>query len=77
MEIDSVVVIKELVASNMGVTIISKNACRSEVQKKKLVTLPIENMTMVREINMVYYREFRHPEILRDIQAIYTSTLES
>ena len=77
MEIDSVVVIKELVASNMGVTIISKNACRSEVQKKKLVTLPIENMMMVREINMVYYREFRHPEILRDIQAIYTSTLES
>lgn len=77
MEIDSVVVIKELVASNMGVTIISKNACRKEVQKKKLVTLPIENMTMVREINMVYYREFRHPEILRDIQAIYTSTLES
>ena len=55
----------------------AKNACRSEVQKKKLVTLPIENMTMVREINMVYYREFRHPEILRDIQAIYTSTLES
>ena len=77
MEIDSVVVIKELVASNMGVTIISKNACRSEVQKKKLVTLPIENMMMVREINMVYCREFRHPEILRDIQAIYTSTLES
>lgn len=75
MEIDSVAVIKELVASNMGVTIISKNACRSEVQKKKLVTLPIENMTMLREINMVYYREFRHPEILRDIQDIYTSTL--
>ncbi len=77
MGIDSVVVIKELVASNMGVTSILKNACRSEVQKKKLVTLLIENMTMMREINMVYYREFRHLEIPSDIQAIYTSPLES
>ena len=57
--------------------ILFKKDSRPIKNEKKLVTLPIENMTMVREINMVYYREFRHPEILRDIQAIYTSTLES
>lgn len=76
MQIDSVSVIKELVVSNMGVTIISHNACRSEVRKKKLVVLPIENMNMTRQINLVYYREFRHPEILHELQKIYTAQLQ-
>lgn len=75
MEINDVSVIKELINSNMGVTIISRSAVAPEVAKGKIVCLPIEGVNMIREINLVYYREFRHPEILRDLQNIYNANL--
>ena len=36
-----------------------------------MVALPIENLTMMREINLVYSRDFDHPELLRDIVRCY------
>ncbi len=73
MEIDDVGMIKELVMANMGVTIISRSAVTQEIMRGKLVCLPIEEFSMIREINLVYYREFSHPEILRDLQNIYST----
>lgn len=72
MEIDDVAMIKELVCANMGITIISRSAVAAEIAQGKLVCLPIDEFKMIREINMVYYREFAHPEILRDLQNIYS-----
>lgn len=71
MEIGSIATIKELVQKNYGVSIIANSTCVDEVQKKKLILLPIENMPMIREINLIFHRDFRHPEILSEIQTLY------
>lgn len=68
MELDNLSVMKELVAANMGVAIISNSACRQEVMDGKLKLLPIENMTMTREINLIYPPDFQHPEIFEEIR---------
>ena len=73
MEIDDVAMIKELVSANMGVTVISRSAVMQDVARGQLVCLPIEGLNMIREINLVYYREFAHPQILRDLQDIYST----
>ena len=35
------------------------------IKKGKIVVLPVENLSMMREINLVYSRDFDHPELLR------------
>jgi len=74
-ETDNISTIKELVASNLGVTIMAHSACRDETHSGKLVEVPIENMNMHREINIVYHRDFTHPEILEDLLRIYKCTV--
>ena len=32
---------------------------------------PIENSTMVRQIDMVYQKDFIHPELIENIRRIY------
>lgn len=71
MEIDNVATIKELVASNLGITVIAHSACREEIHAGKLVMVPIENMSMVRQINLVCLRDFSHPEMVGELRAFY------
>jgi len=71
-EIDNITTIKELVASNLGVTIISHSACKSEEASGKLVVVPVQNLNMIREINLVYNKDFKHTEILDDIRNAYS-----
>lgn len=73
MEIDNVATIKELVSQNLGITIIAHSACREEEQTGKLSVVPIENSSMVREINMVVHRDFNHIEVLEELRQIYNS----
>ena len=56
---------------NFGVSVLARSACMDELGKKKIVALPIENLTMMREINLVYSRDFDHPELVRDIVRCY------
>lgn len=70
---DNINTIKELVASNLGVTVIAHSACREETADGRLVAVPIEGMKMIREINIVYQDDFNHPEVLADIKKIYAS----
>ena len=63
--------IKELIALGMGVSIIARSVCREEERQGKPVVLPMENANWVREINMVYHKNFSHMEILGDLQQIY------
>ncbi len=72
-EIDNVSTIKELVASNLGVTVIARSALREEIIDQRLVALSIENLSLQRQINMVYYRDFTHTEVLDEIKQIYDS----
>lgn len=71
LEVDNNAVIKELVRGNFGVSVISKSSCIDEVRKNKFRILPIENLSMVREIQIVYAKDFAHAEVLNEIARIY------
>ena len=71
LEIDSVASIKDLVRRGFGVSVLAKSACLDEQRKKKLCLLTIENLSMVRETNIVYRKNFEHPELLQGIVEMY------
>lgn len=70
-ETDNLATIRELVAENMGVSILSHSICVEDEKKGRLKLIPLENSTMIREINMVHSKDFNHPEILQELQQIY------
>ena len=71
-ETDSPATIRELVMSNMGVSIMSHNACKEDEQKGRLKTIPITNSTMIREINLVYPKDFQHVDVLLELKKTYS-----
>ena len=71
MEIDSVSSIKEIIMANLGITVISHNVCLEEERDGKLVIVPIENCQMVRQINLIFPKDFSYLEILQDIRNEY------
>ena len=71
LEVDNIATIKDLVRRNYGVSILARSACLDELKKGKLTALPIENLSMVREVNLLYHHTFNHMEILQDIVRIY------
>lgn len=74
MEMDSVSSIKEIVMANLGITVISHNVCLDEERDGKLVIVPIEDCRMLRQINLVYPKDFPHQEILQDIRNEYVQS---
>lgn len=77
LEVDNNTTIKELVQAGFGVSVIPKSASEDFVRKGKFRVLPIENLSMVREINIVYHRDFRHIQVLQDIAGLYNETVRS
>ena len=71
MEIDSIASIKDLVRRGFGVSILAKSACMDEIKKGKLVALSVENLSMMREINIVYPQGFEHLDFLNGIVKKY------
>lgn len=71
LEVDNIATIKDLIRRGYGVSILAKSACLDELKKGKLTALPVENLSMMREINLVYHPDFGHDDILRDISRIY------
>lgn len=45
-----------------------------ELRKGKLTALPIENLSMVRQMNLVYRKDFPHMELLYEILRLYHDT---
>lgn len=76
-EVDNIATIKDLVRKNLGVSVLPKSACVKELRKKKLVALPIENLSMVRETRIVYGNDFAHKEILQTITKVYRDTVKN
>ena len=74
LEVDNVTTIKDLVQKDFGVSILAKSVCLREVRKKKLTIVPIENLSMARETNIVYHKSFAHTEVLQDITQLYHDT---
>ena len=71
LEINNIATIKDLIRRDIGVSVLAKSACQDELKKKKIVVLPIENLSMVREINIVYTQDFEHFGILDEIVRYY------
>ncbi|MFA6811766.1 MAG: LysR family transcriptional regulator [Bacteroidaceae bacterium] len=74
MEIDNINTIKELVSNDYGATVIANSSCVDEANHGKLILIPIEKMSMVREINLVYRKDFSNLKLLTDIQQIYKNS---
>lgn len=75
LEVDNVATIKDLIRKNLGISILARSACMDELRKGKLTALPIENLSMARETNLVYHRDFAHKETLQDILALFKKQL--
>ena len=71
LEVDNIATIKDLVRAGYGVSVLAKSACADELGKGKLIALPIESMNMIREINIVYTRDFQYDAFLKEIVAYY------
>lgn len=71
LEVDNVATIKELVRRDFGVSILARSACANELKKGKMAGLMIENLSMTREIHMIYHKDFEHEDILQDIIRLY------
>lgn len=74
LEVDNIATIKDLIRRNYGVSVLARSACMDELKKGKITVLPIENLSMVREVNILYHHTFKHVETLRDIVRIYNET---
>lgn len=75
LELDNVATIKDLIRRDFGVSILPKSACLDELKKGELVLLPVENLSMLREMNLVCRSDFSQSEILHDIVKAYNETL--
>lgn len=74
MEVDNVATIKDLIRKELGVSILARSACMDELRKGKIAALPIENLSMVRQMSLVYRRDFPHMELLHEILKLYHAT---
>ncbi|MEA4912481.1 MAG: LysR family transcriptional regulator [Oscillospiraceae bacterium] len=75
LEVDNIATIKDLIRKDMGVSILPKSACMDELRKGKIIALPIENLSMLRETKLVYNKDFSHPDILQEIITTYHDTV--
>lgn len=71
LEVDNIATIKDLVRRNYGVSVLARSACMDELKKGKITVLPIENLSMVREVNMLYHHTFRYVDMLQEIVRLY------
>lgn len=76
LEVDNIATIKDLIRRDFGVSILAKSVCLDELKKGKIVTLPVENLSMMREINIAYLPDFTQYDLLRDIVKSYNDTLK-
>jgi DNA-binding transcriptional LysR family regulator len=71
LEVDNIATIKDLIRRDIGVSILARSVCLDELKKGKITVLPIENLSMIREINILYHRDFKHVDILESIMKEY------
>jgi DNA-binding transcriptional LysR family regulator len=73
-EVDNVATIKDLIRKDMGVSVLPQSACMDEIRKGKITALPIENLSMARETNIVYNKDFARMDLIRDFVDLYKKT---
>lgn len=73
-EVDNIATIKDLIRKDLGVSILPQSACMDELRKGKITALPIENLSMVRQTNIVYNKDFARHDLIRDFVDLYNSS---
>ena len=76
LEVDNIATIKDLIRRDIGVSILSRSVCLDELKKGKITALPIENLSMTREINILYHSDFKHMDILENIMKEYNKVVK-
>ncbi len=76
LEVDNIATIKDLIRRDFGVSILSKSVCLDELKKGKIAVLPVENLSMIREINIAYRSDFTQFDVLHNIVKAYNETLK-
>lgn len=76
LEVDNIATIKDLIRKDIGISILPKSSCMDEISKGKITALPIENLSMIRETNIVYNNDFAHIDILNEIVRLYQNNAE-
>ncbi|MDA8233655.1 MAG: selenium metabolism-associated LysR family transcriptional regulator [Clostridia bacterium] len=66
LQLDSIEAIKQAVVANLGVSIVSKLSVESEITAGRLAMLRIQDLELVRKINLVYHREKRLSPIVKE-----------
>ena len=74
LDVDNVSTIKQLVMNNFGVSILPQSVCTKDVKKGKIKTLPIENLSMTRQMNIAYNKDFANIDVLNDIVTLYRTS---
>ncbi|MBE6789503.1 MAG: LysR family transcriptional regulator [Ruminococcaceae bacterium] len=77
LEVDNIATIKDLVRLNYGVSVLPQSVCLDELKKGKIAAMPIENFSMMREMNIVYNSDFEKFDLLRDIISTYKETVKT
>ena len=76
LEVDNIATIKDLIRRDIGVSILARSVCLDELKKGKITVLPIENLGMIREINILYNNDFKHIDILQNIMKEYNKVVK-
>lgn len=71
LELDNIAAIKDLVMRDLGVSVLPKSVCYQEIKNNSLIIRPIENLTMIREVNLVYQKNVVEKKVLDDLVKIY------
>lgn len=73
LEIDNTSTIKDLVAQNIGISVLPKSVCLNEIKNKTLVVKPIQDLYMTAEINLLYNKQIVDENVLAQIIDTYES----
>lgn len=74
MELDNMATIKDLIRRDFGVSVLPRSVCLDELKKHKIAMLPVENLSMVREINLAFQSDFEQPDLLQELVRAYNDT---
>ncbi len=71
LEVDNVATIKDLVMQKYGVSVLAESACLDEIMKNRLTALPIDQLQMRREINIIYTKNLQYMDFPDEIIRTY------
>jgi len=73
LELESIETVKQSVAANLGVSILSRDAVALDVAAERLRIVPVDELRIQREIVLVYHRDRRLPPIARAFVDLVTA----